>query len=269
MKLFSQTYPQSYSPLSDLSLPVLIIPGLFGSTANWRGFAKQLSQHYPVIVIDQRNHGRSPHADSHGYLDMVTDLLEFIDSIGLGQVNLCGHSMGGKVAMAFALLHPERVNSLAVLDIAPIEYNHTHAPYLQKMIELDLHSLKSRSAADTLLKEAIPDTSTRLFLLQSLAGAPGKFHWRLNLAVLLRDMSKILSFPFSQLAALSYSGKAIFVAGQNSDYILDSYHNSILEYFPKADFKAIAKAGHWLHAEQPQAVMQTLLDFLQVGKEND
>jgi esterase len=269
MQLFSQTFPQSYSPLSDPSLPLLIIPGLFGSTANWRGFAKQLSEHCPVIVIDQRNHGRSPHADSHSYLDMATDLLELIDSQGLQQVNLCGHSMGGKVAMTFALLHPERVNNLAVLDIAPVEYSHTHAPYLRKMIELDLDHLQSRSAADGLLKEAIPDTSTRLFLLQSLAGAAGKFHWRLNLAVLLRDMPKILSFPFSPLTALNYSGKTVFVSGEKSDYLLDSYHNQILEYFPVADFKTISNAGHWLHADQPEAVLSTMLEFFQIGKKND
>jgi pimeloyl-ACP methyl ester carboxylesterase len=269
MQLFSQTYPKSYSPSVESSLPVLIIPGLFGSTANWRGFAKQLGEYCPVIVIDQRNHGRSPHADSHSYLDMVGDLLEFIDSNGLEQIDLCGHSMGGKVAMIFALMHPERVNSLAVLDIAPFEYSHTHAPYLEKMIDLDLNILQSRSAADQLLKEAIPDTSTRLFLLQSLAGAPGKFHWRLNLPVLLRDMPKILGFPFSQLVGLSNSGETLFVSGEKSDYLLESHHNQIRELFPTAHFKAISKAGHWLHAEQPQAVLDCLLNFLQIGKNND
>ncbi|MBL4674168.1 MAG: alpha/beta fold hydrolase [Arenicella sp.] len=269
MQLFSQTYPPSYSPSRDSSLPVLIIPGLFGSTTNWRGFAKQLGEHCPVIVIDQRNHGRSPHADSHCYSDMVGDLLEFIDNIALEQINLCGHSMGGKVAMAFALIHSERVNSLAVLDIAPVEYSHTHAPYLEEMIELDLNLLQSRSAAEQLLKDAIPDTSTRLFLLQSLAGTPGKFHWRLNLSVLLRDMPKILSFPFSQLAGLSHTGNTLFVSGEKSDYLLESHHNQIRESFPTAHFKAISKAGHWLHVEQPQAVLESLLNFLQIGKNND
>jgi len=269
MQLFSQTYPQSYLPSRDSSIPVLIIPGLFGSTANWRGFAKQLGEHCPVIVIDQRNHGRSPHAESHSYMDMVSDLLDFIDNIGLGQINLCGHSMGGKVAMAFALMHPERVNRLAVLDIAPVEYSHTHAPYLEKMIELDLDRLPSRSAADQLLKHAIPETSIRLFLLQSLAGTSGKFHWRLNLPVLLRDMPKILSFPFSQLDGLSHTGETLFVSGENSDYLLEHHHNQIREFFPKAHFTAISKAGHWLHADQPQAVLDSVLNFLQIGKDND
>jgi pimeloyl-ACP methyl ester carboxylesterase len=269
MQLFSQAYPQLYSPSSDSRVPLLIIPGLFGSIANWRSFAKKLSEYCPVIVIDQRNHGRSPHVDSHSYSDMVADLLEFIDIEGITQVNLCGHSMGGKVAMAFALSHPDRVNSLAVLDIAPVEYAHTHAPYLERMIALDLDLLESRSAADQLLKHAIPETSTRLFLLQSLAGVPGKFYWRLNLVILLRDMAKILSFPFARLAGLSYLGKTLFVSGGQSDYLLESHYNQILEYFPAASFESIAEAGHWLHAEQPQAVMATLLNFLQIGKKND
>jgi esterase len=269
MQIFSQAYPESYSPLSDPRLPMLIIPGLFGSTANWRTFAKQLSEYCPVIVLDQRNHGRSPHADSHSYLDMVADLLELINSYGLTQVNLCGHSMGGKVAMAFSLLNPERVNSLAVLDIAPVEYTHTHAPYLEKMIAIDLVVLESRSAADKLLKDAIPETSTRLFLLQSLARTQGKFYWRLNLAVLLTYMPKILSFPFTRLEGLSNLGKTLFIKGEQSNYIRKSHYNQILNYFPSAKFQSIKEAGHWLHAEQPKAVMAALLIFFQIGIKND
>ena len=269
MELFSQKYPESYSPLGDSRTPVVIIPGLFGSTTNWRGFAAQLGEYHPTIVVDQRNHGRSPHADSHSYFDMVEDLLELIESHGLTKVHLCGHSMGGKVAMAFSLLYPDRVSSLAVLDIAPVKYNHTHAPYLESMINLELDSLESRSAADKMLTDAIPDTATRLFLLQSLAGSKGNFSWRLNLPVLLQYMPEILSFPLSELDGLSNAGATLFVSGEQSDYLKEVHHNQILKYFQTADFQAIPQAGHWLHAEQPKAVLAALLNFLQFGKKND
>lgn len=250
-------------------MPVVIIPGLFGSTANWRSFAKQLGEHCPVMVVDQRNHGRSPHADSHSYIDMVRDLLELLDLHGLDSVHLCGHSMGGKVAMVFALLHPERVQNLAVLDIAPVEYQHTHAPYLEKMIALDLDTLESRSAADNRLADAIPDTSTRLFLLQSLTGSKGNFSWRLNLPVLLKELPKILGFPSSELDSMTSTGETIFIKGEQSDYLKKIHHNEVLKYFPSANFLAISQAGHWLHAEQPQAVLTAIVNFLQLGKKND
>ncbi len=269
MQLYYQKYPESYSPELDSREPVVIIPGLFGSVLNWRGFAVKLAEHHPVIVVDQRNHGRSPHADSHTYFDMLEDLLELLDSLALGQVHLCGHSMGGKVAMAFSLQYPDRLKSLAVLDIAPVEYTHTHAPYLESMIALDLNSLDSRSAADKLLSSSISDTPTRLFLLQSLAGSKGNFSWRLNLPVLLRDMPNILSFPSSQLDGLTNTGETVFISGDQSDYVKEIYHNQILRYFPATEFSVVPDAGHWLHVEQPQAVLTVLLNFLQFGKKND
>jgi pimeloyl-ACP methyl ester carboxylesterase len=269
MKLFFQKYPESYSPLSDSRVPVVIIPGLFGSTTNWRSFAKRLAEYVPVLVVDQRNHGQSPHADSHNYFDMAEDLLEFIDSHDLAQVILCGHSMGGKAAMIFSLLYPDRVKRLTVLDIAPVTYQHSHAPYLEKMIELDLDVLPSRSAADRALKDAIPEVSTRMFLLQNLVGSQGAFRWRLNLPILLRDMKKILSFPTSELDGLTNSGDTLFIYGEQSNYLKEMHHNQVLSYFASADFVAISGAGHWLHVEQPNAVLNALLNFLQLGKNND
>jgi len=247
-------------------MPVVILPGLFGSTTNWRGFAKLLSEHWPVIVLDQRNHGRSPHAPTHNYLDMAGDLLDFLDAHKIEKIKLCGHSMGGKAAMVFSLLHPERVDQLAVLDIAPVSYSHTHAPYLKAMISLDLEAISSRSDADTLLSGAIPDVATRLFLLQSLIGTKGKFEWRLNLSTLLDEMPKILSFPsMSESSAID----AIFVSGELSSYVKLSHHSEIKEYFPMANFEQVLGAGHWLHAEEPHAVLTVLLNFLRKDENYD
>ncbi len=267
MKLYSQSYPSDLlDNRDDGSIPVLILPGLFGSTANWRGFAKALSSDWPVIVLDQRNHGRSPHAGTHSYHDLASDLLGFLDDHSIEKIKLCGHSMGGKASMVFSLLHFERIDQLAVLDIAPVSYSHTHAPYLEAMIDLDLSSIASRAEADKVLSEAIPDTATRLFLLQSLVGSAGSFEWRLNLRTLLDEMPKILSFPEM---SMSSEVDALFMNGQMSDYVGLEHHKVIKEHFPQASFEQIPKAGHWLHAEQPQAVLATLLNFFEKDKNYD
>lgn len=266
MNLHAKRYPENFSPKNDGRVPVVILPGLFGSTTNWRSFAKKLSDHRPTIVVDQRNHGDSPHADSHSYHDMVDDLLKFISAEGLQKIELCGHSMGGKVAMVFSLLYPERVNSLTVLDIAPVEYSHTHAPYIKALMSLDLDLLESRSSADKALLGSIPDTPTRLFLLQSLYGNRGNFAWKLNLPVLLKDMPKILGFPFSELHGLQNTRETLFVGGEKSDYLVESMHNQVFKFFPSAKFETIENAGHWLHAEQPHAVLEVLLNFLRFRK---
>jgi pimeloyl-ACP methyl ester carboxylesterase len=258
MQLYFQTYPESLRGNS----PVIIIPGLFGSGSNWRSFARSLGNHFDVYVIDQRNHGRSPHANSQSYHDMARDLIEFIDFHGIDQAMLCGHSMGGKTAMVFSLLHPDRVSKLAVLDIAPVAYSHSHAPFLQELLKIDLQQLESRAEADRALEKAIPDAATRLFLLQNLSGSRLNYRWRINLQVLFDYMPEIIGFPSNELAKLSTKIPCQFISGELSDYMQPAYQNVAKEYFPESGFAKIANAGHWLQIEQPKAVFKALLEFL-------
>lgn len=271
MKLHCQVYPQNLD-LNELSpgIPLVIIPGLFGSTTNWNRFAshyrllneaESTAKANPVVILDQRNHGRSPHASSNSYADMVADLLEFCDQHGLHKINLCGHSMGGKVAMLFSLEYPRHVHKLIVLDIAPITYQHNHAQLLESLMAVDLLSLKSRSEADKRLQSAIPDTATRLFLLQSLSGSPGAYQWRLNLPILHRHVEEIGSFPEIEKKANS---RSLFISGSQSNYLLEEHHVKILTLFPHALFKSISGAGHWLHVEKPQRVIEAMREFLEI-----
>lgn len=262
MQLFYQQYPEDISLVNSERPPIIIIPGLFGSTINWRSFARNLSKDYLVYVVDQRNHGESPHADSHTYVDMVADLVCLIDRLGFERVTLCGHSMGGKVAMVFSLLYPHRIDQLAVLDIAPVAYTHSHAPYLKALMEIDLTELASRSEAEKALKQSIPDMGVRLFLMQSLVGTPGNYRWRLNLAILYDYMSHITSFPEQDLAGVESDLQPLFLTGSDSDYVLKEHHGLIKHYFPKVVFSEIKGAGHWLHAEQPKSVLEALTGYL-------
>lgn len=266
MKLHYQIYPETTEPL-DLSacVPLILIPGLFGSTSNWRGFARQyatnMGERHPAIILDMRNHGRSPHADTNSYADMVDDLLEFFDHHGIQQADICGHSMGGKVAMLFALQHAEKLRRLVVLDIAPVIYSHSPAPFLPQLLEVDISQLGSRAEADRLLQPIIADTPTRLFVLQSLSGSPGAYFWRLNFAVLQQYIDQIVGFP-------EVAGQAnlptLFVNGEESDYLLDKHHDKILQKFPNTQFQPISQAGHWLHADQPKRVLEVVSEFLNI-----
>lgn len=240
--------------------PLLIIPGLFGSISNWRSVAKQLAESRPVFVIDQRNHGGSPHAPTHSYADMVEDIAQFCKTHELSKCHLAGHSMGGKVAMLFALQHAHVLDSLIVLDIAPVRYQHSHAPFLRTLIDLDLSDLGSRAQADKALREAIPDTATRLFLLQSLAGSPGNYRWRLNLPVLLDAMDEIMGFPDTELTS---DVKTMVMRGELSTYLKPEHHARLADMFANIEFECVRDAGHWLHAEQPHSVIKYIEDFLQ------
>jgi len=262
--LFHQFYPLEPQDGSARDInPVVIVPGLFGSTPNWRGFARKLATTRAVYVVDQRNHGQSPKFDSNSYADMVSDLLEFLDSQGLDKVVLIGHSMGGKVGFLFAAQYPERLEKLIVMDIAPVTYEHSHAPFVKALMSLDLNSLTSRSEADRLLKEAIPETGTRLFLLQSLQRENGEFVWQLNLPVLAEYMDDIRGFPAEQIQGKSYQGESLLLYGDKSDYVTEQHHQLIRDILPNVSIQAIKDAGHWLHVEQADDVVAASKRFLE------
>jgi len=231
-------------------LPLLIVHGLFGSARNWGVIAKRLSDTRQVIAVDMRNHGSSPHTDSHGYADLAADLAGVIAAHG-GRADVVGHSMGGKAAMALALTRPAAVGKLTVADIAPVAYDHDHDQrgLIAAMRGLDLGSLTSRAQADAALEPQVPDRATRAFLLQSLDIKARR--WRLNLDTLDTEMDAITGWP-GDLAG-PVETRALFLSGADSTYVLPGHRPAIRALFPRARFARVSGAGHWLHADRPRA----------------
>lgn len=240
--------------------PLIIAHGLFGSGRNWGVIARRLSETRPVLAVDMRNHGDSPRAGSHSYRDLANDLAEVIAAHG-GRADVLGHSMGGKAAMALALIHPQRVARLVVADIAPVAYGHSQSHLIAAMRSLDLTGLSARSEADRRLAAAIAEPGLRAFLLQSLELKEQPPRWRLNLDVLEAEMPKIVGWP-PDLAG-RFDGPALFLSGALSDYVRPEHRAQILSLFPAARFARIPGAGHWLHADKPrefEAAVATWLD---------
>ena len=234
--------------------PLLIAHGLYGSARNWGVIAKKLSTDRPVITVDMRNHGTSPWFDTHSYDDLGADLAEVIASVG--EVDLLGHSMGGKAAM-MAALHGAAVARLIVADIAPVTYGHSQIQYIEAMRRVDLSQVTARSDADAQLARDVDDPALRAFLLQSLDVKDRR--WRLNLDVLAAEMPKILSFPG---VSGRYDGPTLFLSGGASDYVLPEHRPTIKTLFPAARFAKIPGAGHWLHAEKPAEFMAAVATYL-------
>jgi pimeloyl-ACP methyl ester carboxylesterase len=245
--------------------PLAILHGLFGSGRNWAGIAQRLAAHHRVIALDLRNHGASPWAETMDYAEMAADVRATLNASGHRRFALLGHSMGGKVAMVLALGHGEDVERLVVVDIAPVAYQSHHLSYVRAMRALDLGAIKRRVEADARLALAIGDGAERGFLLQNLvfpsAAGGGAARWRLNLAAIERAMPFLVGFPALPSAA-SYRGPALFVAGGRSDYLRAEHEAEIRRLFANAGIAGIADAGHWLHAEQPQAFLDIVEPFL-------
>ena len=241
--------------------PVAILHGLFGSGRNWRSIVQQLLARHRVLAFDLRNHGASPWADGMSYGEMVEDLRTSLGARGIDRIALLGHSMGGKVAMLAALLHPGDVDHLIVVDIAPAPNPPTLLAHVLAMRAVDLNGITRRSEVDARLTEAIPDGAERAFLLQNLIIDDGKARWRLNLEAIEREFPQILDFP-DLPAGTAYQGPTLFVAGARSDYIQTEHEPTIQRLFPQARITRLEGAGHWVHAEQPHAFLKTVAPFL-------
>lgn len=236
--------------------PTVILHGLFGLADNWMGIAKALSQTGPVYLLDLRNHGRSPHDPVFDYAAMSHDLHEFVQSHALQNVVLIGHSMGGKVAMHYACLHPQHLNRLVVVDIAPRYYPVHHRVILDALLAVDLPALQNRQQADEQLARYIAETDVRQFLLKSLYRTDaGGFAWRFNLAAInaqIENVGEALPEGFG------FAKPALFVRGGLSHYVKDADMDLVLRHFPAAQLETVAGAGHWIHAEKPAELLALL-----------
>jgi len=240
--------------------PVLfILHGLFGSSDNWQTLAKRFSSDFTVYLVDQRNHGHSPHGIEHNYDVMVEDFAELIDDLGLDKFNLMGHSMGGKTAIAFAGEYPELLNKLIIVDISHKQYPMHHEQIVLGLKALDLSKIKTRGEADKELSKYIDNLAIRQFLLKNLYWErKGQLGWRINLPVLANDIQKIIEEVYFDTIDVP----TLFIRGDQSNYILESDFEEIKQKFPSSKIVTIKNAGHWVHAEQQDLFYQIVVDFL-------
>lgn len=241
---------------------VLFCHGLFGQGRNWNNIARTLSDRYRVTAVDLPNHGRSAWTERIDYAEMADQVAGLIAADD--PVALVGHSMGGKVAMALALRHPELVERLCVVDIAPINYNSASefGRYISAMQAIDLDTIKSRDDAEAAMAEAAPAPGVRAFLLQNLRREGSGWRWQANLDVLSRDLNVLSDWPPALAEAEPYPGPVLWMAGATSNYITDESAPLMRQLFPRVQKIVIKGAGHWVHSDQPETFVEVLRAFL-------
>ncbi|MBK8487052.1 MAG: alpha/beta fold hydrolase [Chitinophagales bacterium] len=241
--------------------PLIILHGLFGMLDNWQTVGKNLEKYFTVYLIDQRNHGRSPHDDLHSYSAMADDLNEFLIQTGISSANILGHSMGGKTAMQFALTYPKEIKKLIVVDIGIKKYPGGHEEIMDALLSIDLKTVHYRADAEKILLNKIPNFSVRQFLLKSLQrNSGGSYSWKFNLDALYNNYEENILTEIK--ATHVFSGETLFISGEKSPYILKEDWPKIQLLFPNARWKIIANAGHWVHAEQPDLLIDEIVKFI-------
>ena len=242
--------------------PFVILHGFLGMSDNWKSLGIQFGDlSYEIHLVDQRNHGKSFHDDHFNYEYLVEDLNYYCSEHDLNDIILLGHSMGGKTAMLFAATYPELVSKLIIADIAPRFYPRHHQNILQGLLALDFSKIKSRNETEDILKKYIHHFPTRQFLLKNLYWKQkGQLGLRINLQALIENIDEIgEALP----SYLKFEGETLFLKGDKSEYITDQDERNIKLQFPNVQIKTIKNAGHWLHAENPEAFFEAIVQFIQ------
>lgn len=252
---------QLYSNILGEGKPFVILHGFLGMSDNWKTLGTKFSENqYQVHLIDQRNHGRSFHSPVFNYEAMVEDLKNYCEFYQLKDIVLLGHSMGGKVAMLFATTYPELVSKLMIADISPRYYPIHHDAILEGLSSLNFKKLKSRGEADNQLSKYVSDFGTRQFLLKNL-------YWNDNKKLALRINLDVLKDQIEEVGEAlpvhaQFKGDTLFLRGDKSEYIGFQDESIIKNHFPNSKVVTIANAGHWLHAENPEAFYNEVMIFL-------
>ncbi len=235
--------------------PVVLIHGLFGSLDNLGVLARDLGQDRTLLQIDLRNHGLSPRSDEMNYPAMAQDVLESLDEYGFEKAIIIGHSMGGKVAMALTAIAPERIDKLVLIDIAPVDYQvRRHDEIFAAINAVSKAGAKTRQDAAALMRAYVKEEGVIQFLLKSFAEG----EWKFNVPALWQQYDHIVGWQ----PVPAWDHPALFIRGGASPYVDETHRDALLAQFPQARAHVVAGAGHWVHAEKPEAVLRAIHRFI-------
>ncbi len=249
--------------------PVIILHGLLGSLDNWQTIARRMAditsgsgRPLKFYIVDQRNHGKSPHTDDFNYKLLSNDLLEFFNQRHITRASIIGHSMGGKAAMQFALEHAEMVEKLIAVDITPSQADDHHSYIFEALDAADVAHATSRGQVQDVLYHRLGDDKTTIqFLMKGLQRdlSEKHFEWKFNLKALWNHYGDIMD---SISGPAPYTGPALFIKGENSNYINAASYPAMIELFPNHELVEISHAGHWVQAENPDGFIEAAGSFL-------
>ncbi len=250
----------NYKEYGEGANNLIVLHGFLGSLDNWHTLATEWGKAgLHVYTLDQRNHGRSPHASEHSIQLMVDDINDFMFQHNISEAIVLGHSMGGKVAMLFALQYPMLCTKLIVADMAPRAYKPGHDDVFDAIFQVDLNKIASRKEAEEAMKKYLGDNGTRQFILKNLERTEeGKYEWKFNLRTLFQDYSEITKAITSKF---TFDKPTLFLKGGLSLYIKDADEPEIKSLFPGSSIQTIENAGHWLHADKPMEFSEAVLSF--------
>ena len=259
--------------ISGDGFPVIILHGLYGSSDNWITISNKLSKNYKVIVPDLRNHGQSPHDDEMDFKSMTEDISELLKKLSVKECILMGHSMGGKLAMHFAMKYMEMIQKLIVVDVAPKSYMKGYSKHFEFhknmvniMSKINVGEISTRSEIENeLLKHEISERTVKFLLKNLKKNKNSGFQWKINVPVIHRNLYKLIDGTNEEedfIGNFKFINPALFIKGEKSDYILEEDISLIKNMFSNVTVQRIQDAGHWVHAEKIDEFLSIVTNFI-------
>jgi pimeloyl-ACP methyl ester carboxylesterase len=225
------------------SLTLIFLHYFGGSALEWESVMSQLSRQYRCLAVDLRGHGDSD-APAMGYSvdTMADDLSAVVDSLHVHEFVLVGHSMSGKVALAFAARQPAGLRSLVLVSPSPPVPEPIPDDEREKLLtghgkrssaEKTLKNITEAHVSETIREQIIADdlrTTKPAWDAWLLAGSKED----------ISDRMKAISVPVH-----------IIVGEEDRALPPDVQGKMVLPYLKNASFETIEKAGHLLPWEVP------------------
>jgi len=245
---------------------VLLLHGFLGAGRNLAGLARRWSEADPTLslfTVDLTGHGASPALPPAADLStLAADVLDTAHALASGAVDLVGHSLGGRVALAASTRDPEAVRSTILLDIAPGPIPPLDTPLLARLLAQAPERVSQREEMREWFAQQGLASDLTEWLLTNLVPVPGGLGWRVDRSALLR-LGAAVATPDLWSAVERPGAHVACIHGGMSPYVTDAD----VQRFRSAGAPVIAveEAGHFLHVERPAqlvfALQQALSDL--------
>ena len=244
---------------------VLILHGFTGHAWQSDHPAQVLTPRYRVLALDQRGHGDSDRAEVYGSVPMAADVIGFLDALGVEQVALVGHSLGGIIGTGVTALHPERVTRLVLGDIGPEPAPEGVARIQRNVAERDVFiSVNDAVTAQAELNPTADPVALRLRVEHNLVEqADGRLTWKYDVS--LRDGTAVYENYSADEQWAFFAGIAVpvlILRGELSDILSPAISARMLAANPNASLMTLPGSGHSIATDVPDLVAAALVDFL-------
>jgi 3-oxoadipate enol-lactonase len=214
--------------------PLVLLPALGETSATWDEIAPELGRDYKLFAIDLRGHGDSEWPGEYSFELMRDDVLAALDGLGLTEVSILGHSLGGTVASLVAEARPGLVRQLVLEDTAPPR----PAAPVPPAEQADQPRIMPKAPPENLPVD-----------------------WPLVIAIAgqLKEPD-----PAWWAGLPSITARTLIIAGGEESHVPQDQLAEAAQLIPDASLVAI-KAGHRVHTARPAEFTAAVLDFLRPG----